>query len=25
VLARAVRWYLEDRIIVHNGRAIVFE
>jgi formyltetrahydrofolate deformylase len=25
VLARAVRWYLEDRIIEHNGRAIVFE
>jgi formyltetrahydrofolate deformylase len=25
VLARAVRWYLEDRIIVHNGRAVVFE
>ncbi len=25
VLARAVRWYLEDRVIAHNGRAIVFE
>jgi formyltetrahydrofolate deformylase len=25
VLARAVRWYLEDRVIVHNGRAIVFD
>jgi len=24
VLARAVRWHLEDRIIVHNNRAIVF-
>jgi len=24
VLARAVRWYLEDRVIEHNGRAIVF-
>jgi formyltetrahydrofolate deformylase len=24
VLARAVRWHLEDRIIVHNKRAIVF-
>ena len=24
VLARAVRWYLEDRVIAHNGRAIVF-
>jgi formyltetrahydrofolate deformylase len=25
VLARAVRWYLQDRIIVHKGRAVVFE
>jgi formyltetrahydrofolate deformylase len=25
VLARAVRWYLEDRVIVHKGRAVVFE
>ena len=25
VLARAVRWYLEDRIMVHNGRAVVFD
>jgi formyltetrahydrofolate deformylase len=24
VLARAVRWHLEDRIIVHDGRTIVF-
>ena len=24
VLARAVAWFLEDRIIVHDGRAIVF-
>ena len=24
VLARAVCWHLEDRIIVHNNRAIVF-
>ncbi|MDP6542064.1 MAG: formyltransferase family protein, partial [Phycisphaerales bacterium] len=24
VLARAVRWHLQDRIIVHNNRAIVF-
>ncbi|MBC8202519.1 MAG: formyltetrahydrofolate deformylase [Planctomycetes bacterium] len=24
VLARAVRWHLENRIIVHNNRAIVF-
>lgn len=25
VLARAVRWHLEDRIIVHANRAIIFE
>ena len=25
VLARAVRWYLEDRVMVHNGRGVVFE
>ncbi|MDG1837507.1 MAG: formyltetrahydrofolate deformylase [Phycisphaerales bacterium] len=25
VLARAVRWYLQDRVIVHKGRAVVFE
>jgi formyltetrahydrofolate deformylase len=25
VLARAVRWYLQGRIIVHKGRAVVFE
>jgi formyltetrahydrofolate deformylase len=25
VLARAVRWHLEDRIIVHANRAVVFE
>ena len=25
VLARAVRWHLEDRIVVHDGRAIVFD
>jgi formyltetrahydrofolate deformylase len=25
VLARAVRWHLEDRLIVHANRAIVFE
>lgn len=25
VLARAVRWHLEDRIIIHENRAIVFE
>jgi len=24
VLARAVRWHLEDRIVVHDGRAVVF-
>jgi formyltetrahydrofolate deformylase len=24
VLARAVRWHLEDRIIAHNGRTMVF-
>ncbi len=24
-LARAVRWYLKDRVIVHNGPAVVFE
>jgi formyltetrahydrofolate deformylase len=25
VLARAVRWHLEDRILVHNNRTVVFE
>ena len=25
VLARAVRWHLEDRILVDNGRTVVFE
>jgi len=25
VLARAVAWFLQDRIIVHDGRAIVFD
>ena len=25
VLARAVRWHLEDRIIIHENRAVVFE
>lgn len=25
VLARAVRWHLEDRIVVHAGRAVVFD
>ena len=25
VLARAVRWHLEDRIVVHDGRAVVFD
>lgn len=25
VLARAVRWHLEDRIIVHEGKTVVFE
>lgn len=25
VLARAVRWHLEDRVIIHDNRAIVFE
>lgn len=24
VLARAVRWHLEDRVVIHAGRAIVF-
>lgn len=25
VLARAVRWHLEDRVIVHEGKTVVFE
>ena len=25
VLARAVRWHLEDRVVVHGNRAVVFE
>lgn len=25
VLARAVRWHLEDRIVVHDSRAVVFD
>jgi formyltetrahydrofolate deformylase len=25
VLARAVRWYTEDRILVHGGRTVVFQ
>jgi len=25
VLARAVRWHLEDRIIVHDNKTVVFE
>jgi formyltetrahydrofolate deformylase len=24
VLARAVRWHLEDRILVHGNRTVVF-
>ena len=24
VLARAVRWHLEDRILVHENRTVVF-
>jgi formyltetrahydrofolate deformylase len=24
VLARAVRWHLEDRIVVHGNRTVVF-
>ena len=24
VLARAVRWHLEDRVLVHGNRTIVF-
>ena len=24
VLARAVRWHLEDRVVIHAGRAVVF-
>jgi formyltetrahydrofolate deformylase len=25
VLTRAVRWHLEDRVIVHGNKTIVFE
>ena len=25
VLARAVKWHFEDRVIVHNGRTVVFD
>ncbi len=25
VLARAVRWHLEDRVIVHGNKTIVFD
>ena len=24
VLARAVKWHLEDRVLVHGGRTVVF-
>ena len=25
VLARAVRWHLEDRVLIHEGRTVVFQ
>ncbi|PNH12283.1 Formyltetrahydrofolate deformylase [Tetrabaena socialis] len=25
VLARALRWHLDDRVIIHNNKTIVFE
>jgi formyltetrahydrofolate hydrolase len=25
VLAKAVRWHLQDRVIVHNNKTVVFE
>jgi formyltetrahydrofolate deformylase len=24
VLARAVRWHLDDRVLVHDGKTVVF-
>lgn len=25
VLARAVRWHLDDRVLIHNNKTVVFE